>query len=396
MTGKMRRYSVCIILCVCSVFLGTSLLAQSDSAIANKFSPAVNIYGGALIKSYPDVPHSNHTLLAGLALTWQTYGADNWHQLYRFPKLGAEVIFADFGNREFLGQAIGFIPTLELKGSAKRKWRFKAGFGAAYYNKPYDVVTNPKNFYIGGNFTNMSIFSLFWQSQMSKRCLLNYGITVFHSSNGHTTLPNAGMNMITAGLGISLKHDNKFHTGTDTVVNRKWSYAVKAGLGFHEFGATTKAVGGPGYPSYHLSLWMNKPFRRSGVFQAGLITGYYTSFYDYIISQQLYDSHERLRSFTAVLFGGHEFVFGKFSFCAQAGIYVYNPFYIKQKKAEGTWNQLSNKLEGFNTNRIGLNYYPLKHRNSLNRLNSQLQLGIYLKANVAQADLFEYSVGYIF
>jgi len=205
------------------------------------------------------------------------------------------------------------------------------------------------------------------------------------------------MNIVTAGLGISFKKGNKKYTHIlDSSDSKKLSYAIKFGLGFHEFGATTKPVGGPVYPSYHTSFWVNKPFRRSGVLQAGFVAAYYTGFYDYIISQELYTSYQHLRSMTGVLFAGHEFVFGQFSFCAQAGLYVYNPFYIKQKKVEGTWHLLANKLEGFNTNRIGLNYYPLKKHNSLNQLNRQLQIGIYLKANVAQADLFEYSVGYLF
>lgn len=381
----------------CLFFVGYELKGQKDSLTANSFEPSLNAYGGVLIKAYPDVPHSNHALLLGASLTWQTYGADNWHQLYRFPKIGVELIFADFGNPQFLGQAIGFIPTLEIKGSAKKRWRFKAGFGAARYNKPYDVVSNPKNFYIGGHFTNMSIFSLFWQKPLSEKFLLNYGVSVFHSSNGHTTLPNAGMNIVTAGIGISSRKHNTFHySKANPVISAKRGYMLKFGLGFHEFGATTKAVGGPGYPSYHLSVWMNKPFRRSGVLQAGFVMAYYTSFYDYIISQQLYDSQEHMRSTTGVVFAGHEFVFGKFSFSAQAGLYLYNPFYIKQKKKEGTWHQLGNKLEAFNTNRIGLNYYPFKKRNSLNQLKGNLQMGIYLKANVAQADLFEYCVGYVF
>jgi hypothetical protein len=393
---KLRHFTYCLWCLIC-VWHVNKVQAQSDSLPLNVFAPSLNVYAGSIIKAYPNVPNSKYALLAGLAITWQTQGKDNWHQLYKFPKMGAEIVFADFGNPSYLGQAIGFVPTLELKGNKGKRWRFKAGFGAAYYNKPYDVLSNPNNFYIGGHYTNMSIFSLFWQRDAGKNLLFNYGITAFHSSNGHTTLPNAGMNMITGGLGISFKSSTQKHFHkTDSLAADKLSYAVKFGLGFHEFGATTKPVGGPTYPSYHLSVWVNKPFRHSGVLQAGLVWAYYTSYYDYIISQQLYDSHQYARSFTGVLFGGHEFVFGKFSFSAQAGLYVYNPFYIKQKKAEGTWDNLSEKLEGINTNRIGLNYYPFKKHNSLNHLNKQLQIGIYLKANVAQADLFEYCVGYVF
>jgi hypothetical protein len=126
-----RNNSFFSIICIMVLIPFYLLRAQTDSLPSNVFAPSMNIYGGALIKAYPDVPHSNHAVLLGIAITWQTQGKDNWHQLYRFPKTGAEIILADFGNPVSLGQAIGFIPTLELKGNKGKRWRFKAGFGAA-------------------------------------------------------------------------------------------------------------------------------------------------------------------------------------------------------------------------------------------------------------------------
>lgn len=380
------------LLFVCGVFY---IIAQDS--LKNKFEPRLQTYAGMIIPSYPDVPKSKFTNLTSLSLGWQTQGKDDWQQFYRFPKMGIECVFGSFSNPKNLGYAFGLVPFLEVNGSKPNKhWRFKAGFGAAYYTTPFDLITNPNNFYIGDHFTNMSIFTLLWYKQIGKNVLMNYGLSGIHSSNGHTALPNAGMNIVAVNLGLGFGHASTFRSHVpDTCVKRS-SYVLKAGLGFHEFGSTTKAVGGPGYPSYHLSMWMNKPFRHSGSLQLGVTLAYYTSFYDYIISQEFYDRNQQLRSSTAIVFAGHEFVMGKFGFISQAGIYVYNKFFIDQKKYEGTWDNISNKIEAFNTNRIGLVYYPLKKRNSLNILNQQLQLGIFLKANLAQADLFEYSVGYVF
>ena len=43
-------------------------------------------------------------------------------------------------------------------------------------------------------------------------------------------------------------------------LKNKLIYSVRASIGFHEFGATTKAVGGPSYPSYHGAFFVSKPF----------------------------------------------------------------------------------------------------------------------------------------
>src|SRR6185369_6304568 len=104
-----------------------------------------------------------------------------------------------------------------------------------------------------------------------------------------------------------------------------------------QFGATEKAVGGPQYPSYHLSAWVSKPYRNIHLFQAGFTWAYYTSFYDYITSQGVSFNNPHLGASTGLVFAGHEFVFGKFSLSAQAGFYFYNPFFIRQKKIEGRW-----------------------------------------------------------
>ncbi len=62
---------------------------------------------------------------------------------------------------------------------------------------------------------------------------------------------------------------------------------------------------------------------------------------------------------------------------------MFNPFFVKQKKLEGTWNSFSEQLEAFNSNRLGLIYYPFKTQNIPVRadfqsaLNTDLHLQLY-------------------
>lgn len=328
---------------------------------------------------------------------WQFNGKDKWHQFYRFPKAGFELFFSDFGNPTELGYNVGFVPTLQLTNkNPKIKWRAKYGFGISYFNKTYNPITNTKNYYIGTSLTYMVTLSFLREKKVTKNLVFTYGLSAIHCSNGHTALPNVGLNVFTAQAGIRfIKPQTPFDAEFIPQKN-KLSYAFKMGIGMHQFGATEKAVGGPNYPSYHASFWVNKPFKNIHTVQAGVTFAYYTSFYDYINLQQIYTSNKKQKACTAIAFIGHEFIIGKFSLCAQLGIYFYNPFFIQQKKIEETWKKTSEKLEAFSTNRLGVLYYPFKKKNTLNKLNNQLHFGAFIKANLAQADVFEYSIGYVF
>lgn len=379
------------------VFLYPLFFSGQDSIQKNKFSPAINVSLGYLPKTYPIAPKSPACFINGAELYWQFSGKDAWHQFYNFPRGGFEVLYAQLGNQRELGSAVGIIPSLEWQTkNTDSKWRFKMGFGIGYFNRIFDPISNNQNYYIGTHFVNMSRFSLRRETRLSNKLILRYGLSAIHSSDGHTALPNVGLNMITADVVLNFVSQQKKQIAKNVEDQRKNFYTIKFGVGMHELGETEKPVGGPSYPSYHLSAWYNRSFKHIHTLQLGVILGYYTSFHDYIVNQEVYTSNQNLKSGTAIVFVGHEFVFGKFGLTTQAGIYVYNPFYIKQAKIEGTWDNTSDKLESVFTNRLGLNYYPFKKANTLNKLKNQLGLSVFIKTNLAQADLFEYAVSYTF
>jgi len=368
-----------------------------DSISRNRFSPAVNLQIGYLPKTYPIAPTSPYAAISSVELFWKFNGKDKWHQYYNHPRGGVELVYAYLGNPSELGNAIGVIPCMEMTTKNETsKWRFKMGFGISYFNKPFDPVSNPNNYYIGSSFVNMTHFSFRREKRLNTKLSFLYGLSIMHSSNGHTTLPNVGLNMFTLDAGLYFSKEEKKRTYLIDTDERKWSYTFKLGLGKHEFGETEKAVGGPNYPSYHLSAYVNRSFKRIHQLQLGVVLGYYNSYYDYITSQEVYASSQRLRSSTAIAFIGHEFIFGKFGLSTQAGIYVYNPFYVKLKKLQGIWGSTSEKLEAVITNRLGLNYYPFKKANTLNDIKNQFSMGVFIKTNLAQADLFEYAMSFTF
>ncbi|MGE0566414.1 MAG: acyloxyacyl hydrolase [Bacteroidia bacterium] len=372
------------------------LKSQSDS-LYNFFVPELRTNLGYIIPAYPGVPKSSAAVLMNIGFTWQTRGKDKWHQYYHYPRFGADLYMNSFGNQKELGYGLGVIPFLELNSkNESKKWQFKFGMGIAYFSKHFDLSSNPNNFYVGSHFSNMTAAVISWRKPVKEKFEFIYGLSTIHFSNGHTALPNAGMNIVNLNLGLRvLKTNTKFHY-TDSIKKENYFFTTKVGIGFHEFGPTSKPVGGPGYPSYHLSNWVSKQKGKIHLWELGFTYAYYTSFYDYIVDQEVYNEKQHIKASTLVLFAGHEFVFGKFSLSSQMGFYIYNPFFKKQKQIEGTWDSFGEKLESFNTNRVGILYFPLKKKNSLNNISKQLFLGAYIKANLAQADLLEYSVGYTF
>ncbi|MBX3164333.1 MAG: acyloxyacyl hydrolase [Bacteroidetes bacterium] len=377
--------------------LATQFVSAQDSLPKNNFAPALIIYPAYTPKTYPSATNNYVSVLIGGGINFKLNGKDKWHQHYNFPFFGFDLFYGMFDKSSELGQVIGFTPCMQISNAKNdRKMKLKIGLGAAYFNKPYNVVSNPNNFYIGSHFTNMTAISVLWERKLQNNFYFSYGAGIVHFSNGHTRLPNVGLNLISLNTGIRFNKNNATYTHKIDSVKNRITYAVKLGLGMHSFGETTKAIGGPDYPSYHVSLYASKPSKQIHIWQAGITLAYYTSFYDYIRSQQMDYKNPRMASSTALIFAGHEFVFGKFALSTQLGIYCYNSFYIRQKKLSGNWDGMIERIEAFNTNRLGLMYYPLKKKNTLNKLNNQLFFGVFIKANFAQADLFEYSVGYVF
>lgn len=160
-------------------------------------------------------------------------------------------------------------------------------------------------------------------------------------------------------------------------------------MGMHEFGETTKPTDGRKYPIYGASIFLS---RISGVIHCwsiGLTWNYYTSFYDFIKAEELFNTHERWKASTLILFGGHEFLAGHVGIDTRVGLYLFNPF--RNKYSKEIIHQVEH-LKLWNTNRLALNFYLYEpsHRAS------NAWIGMYIKANAGQADFAGFSAGFRF
>ncbi|WP_460635486.1 acyloxyacyl hydrolase [Larkinella harenae] len=133
-------------------------------------------------------------------LGWQFAKSDVYTRLYRFSRFGVGTDFSNFRNMN-IGFPRSYFFWLEapLKyPKAGQKWYFsyRGAFGIAVDFVPYDEDTNPFNNFIGSAqncFVDLS-FSTFYR--LTSRFELGASVGFKHYSNGGSTLPNYGINML--------------------------------------------------------------------------------------------------------------------------------------------------------------------------------------------------------
>lgn len=189
--------------------------------------------GGTLLQIEPHfgfvIPHrpQMHALIKGhvigfaIAAEWQGKAEKEWKKAYRYPSTGFELQLMNLGNPDQLGNSIGgfFCMSLPLDQGGKLNHSLRLGIGLAALSKIYGLRDNPKNLAIGSRFNGAMLLNY----------RLNYGfhpnwraftsIKLTHYSNGAFQVPNLGMNMLTAGIGLAylpqpLKTGEKFKAAT--------------------------------------------------------------------------------------------------------------------------------------------------------------------------------------
>lgn len=355
-------------------------------------------YTGKIVDNFPNFPENKTSFLCELGYYTLTDGQKEWQQFYKYPQVGISLVYGYFGNRDVLGQSISILPNMSffIKRTGNFYFQLKMGMGFAFFNKPYSKTDNPENIVIGSHITNISTLSLNLCKNINKNLVLSGGISVFHFSNGHYQLPNVGLNLPCINFAIKYapqQMPEKYYYKKPKTPSKKLMLNLYAGVGFHEFGSSTDPTNGTKYPVYIGNIYISKRYNTAGNVQIGLYTNYYTSFYDYIISQEFYSKNQHRKSFTLVGFLGHEYLLGKVGIVVQGGIYLYNPFKKDYIYMINDKPSMSAKLKLLNTNKLGLQYY---FRNPIKNNKNKLFVGMFIKANLGQADFFEMGAGYTF
>ncbi|HEX5001092.1 MAG TPA: acyloxyacyl hydrolase [Bacteroidia bacterium] len=354
---------------------------------------------GSAIRNYPEFPPlKGPAVLAYVKYSAKLNGAAGWHKYYRYPFLGFRMVGGSLGNNAVLGQLIGGTVDIRIPGNENKKINFSPvlGMGASWFSKPYNETSNPENFVIGSAITFFATAAAEMSYKLKPSMDLVLSVNVLHASNAHFQLPNVGLNLPAVGLGFRYRFSEKTDTVASPVVlaatDTKPHLNIRFSVGFNEQGDSQGPVNGPKYPIFLASTFASKKVSPVNKLKAGIEVWYNSGVYDYIVSQEFYDTHEHRKSFAVAAMFGHEFLLGHWGVVTDAGLYLYNKFYQdKFKETEET--NFRQKLKTYVPGRIGFQYYL---NDAITKRGSNAYVGIYIKSNMGQADFLESGFGISF
>lgn len=379
------------------------------------FTPEILL--GKTMEANTDFPKT--TLQKGLFLNFGTQKRDSnlhWVRVLGFPKTGLSLGITEFGNIEKIGIAYSVMPFAEFDLFKKKtdRWSLHLGFGAGYIDTKYDPEMNPNNLAVTTSI-NWS-YKSFLYYRISKGELYNWrlGLGYAHFSNGHTRLPNQGLNSFLISASLVIGKDFYAQPVQDIdklgIRNRikEYYFETRGGIGQNVLSRvfnTKKEV-------FSMALSGGTIVNRTFKFGGGVYYRFYEHYYDYIkeggqlVQEQRtnYRNHPYRYATNIGLFGSAELLLGHVGVEFNLGVNIYKPFYkfdwqLSQGFYQnGTYLKLGElddyyKLKKIISSRMGLRYYLL---NTAKALQHNFFLGAHINANLGQADFSELSLGYVY
>ena len=358
---------------------------------------------GKTLHAHSDFPDTKYQTIYALSFGKFVFNQEKlWSVFYNYPVVGLTVSKTSFGNDQILGNAYTLMPYLDLNFSRKLKnsLHLKLGLGASYFTNHYDKVDNPTNKAIGSKFTWTFQSTLHYTFFIRKRFSLHLGGGFIHHSNGHTQLPNLGLNSFVASL------SSTFYLGklTDYQINkfdkpkinktRQYFLEFRGGIGMHELGDETTPLERVKKAVYSFSASGGIIFNHILKLRAGLTYRFYNHYYNYIIlfNPPQYSDAPVLNSSNFFIYAGFEVLLGHVGLETEIGINLFKPFYKEQSQRFEKDTQTSYTLKKVFASRLGVKLYAL---NTLKNPRNNFFIAININANMGQADFSELSIGMV-
>jgi len=360
------------------LFLFVVLTAIAAGPSRAQIGLEVNVVSGKVLKhtSKFNAPIPAGSNAVELALLRQTTGTKDWEQRRSYPLWGLGIKYTNYGDANVLGSAIGVYPLLQIpivRGN-NLEWTVRGGLGIGYatsvYNRAptWDTINNA----IGSHINNFSSFATDLRCRLNGRWSLQLGVAFTHMSNGAMKLPNLGINMYGAQVGLRYWPDGDRRGRIDRerpVLKNRFLLQMRGGIAITEAGKTD----GPTYPIYLGTVYGSRRYASKNKVLLGVDYSYYASLYAFQRNNEINVGEERANSWKAGVFVGHEWLFGRMAFIAQFGYYL--------KQAVNGQDKIYQKL--------GYNYYLIRSEDGPLR---ELALSVLLKTHNATAELVEYGL----
>jgi len=345
---------------------------------------------------------------------------DEWAYRLRYPRTGLSFSFTDFQNSKNVGYSISVIPYIEVHPFGLKRISFQAGMGISYFNGQYEYPFDMETDVISTHL-NWAV-SLFGRYQVlhHKQWDLNVGLGYLHFSNGHSRIPNTGLNTLL----VSTRMQYNFAIGDQNYVkekvfrpafkkSRQRYFEIRPLFGRHalseEFNRHKNVYG--------LSVGYGTIYNNTFKLGFGAYYQFYSHFYNYIKDneQLVEESYQYFReqpflyasNFGVMVHG--ELLLNHIGIECDIGYNIYKPFYEIEKQIGQTFTFVEDTPNGPETtylyggklnggyrlkksiySRLGLRYY-LKGTKEQPKYN--FFIGANIKTNAGQADFSEFSAG---
>ncbi len=379
-----------------------TLSAYSQSLSSIQFiEPEVKF--GKIVPTNTFIPKTHIQQRFGLNIGKLNLGGnDSWQSFYNYPNTGITLEYAKLGLDSMFGNAVSVLPYIEFRLGQKipKSFSFHVGLGASYFDTPFDSIKNPTNKAVGSHVT--WAFQLFGYQNIytNNRLILRLGGGYMHNSNGHTKLPNFGLNSAALSLSAQFLHAQSEVSILEELPNhpsnlsRNFGLEFRQGLGFQAFGGTAAPIGGNIRQVFSSELSVSVFFRRYFKFYGGFAFRYYQNFYDYLIENQInkLSNRPKLNASSFYFFLGTEFLIGHVGLDIQGGLTIFKPFYKKFDSVYQHSKPFDYWLKYLFPSRMGLKFYLF---NTQYLPKNNVWIGAHIAANFGEADFTEISFGFV-
>jgi len=366
-----------------------------------------------------------HGLQTGLFVNFgweQDYNPQEWAQRLKGPKTGVSLALSNFGNLDSLGVGLSVMPFIEFNAFRSKRLKVHSAMGVSYFNKIYDPITNPNN---KGITTDLAwSFRIFMNYQILSGQKIDWraGVGYFHHSNGHTRLPNQGLNSFLLSVSADIKDPVKTQRAKDEFVQPEFNRSIydyvslRTGLGMNVLGEAEVFNENKGV--YTIAGEYGKVINNTFRLGLGFYYRHYEHYYDYIKgNESLVQGGQELAKlkdnafFNASalgLFATGEVLLNHIGIEAYIGANLHKPAYQIDWQMNEGWDNTpreippnwllgeldsSYKKKRLISTRLGLKYYLIGTRKAPKH---NIYGAFHINSNFGQADFTEFSLAYVY
>ncbi len=370
----------------------------SQKNSTNFFRPEILV--GKSIPSYELVTGKSPQIVLGLSYAHKNDKPEGeWQSILNYPTTGISLYATHYGTKT-KGNSISIVPFIEFYLNKKHTISTKFGMGASYFDTKYHPTENPTNEAVSSNVTWAIQGALYYDIIFKNNFDLRIGLGYFHHSNGHTKLPNQGLNSALLSLSTALYPKNKVIIESEIPFDKKTIKKYQKGFLQVRYGNGIQVMidEDSAIKSVH-SLAISGGIYYKNVVKLSLGVNYrfYQHYYDYITNEQTEPYYENpfKNASNIYLSIGAEVLLGHVGIDWEGGLNIHKPFYKKHYELQGTRvnGETKYKLKNLFLGRLGLKYYAINsNKNSTNNF----YIAAHINSNLSQADFSELSIGFVY